>query len=350
MRLNGQSQTAAAFLAQTDEPHQYIQTLNVSVSALATDNENKMSATRRLYVQKHPQEGSIGCAPHAADLIAGEVLKHPIIGPTVKVSKKLQDKLKNTKLHQFLAIKLAANRSNENASSIRYVGIPMHCATRWNSFAAVANFQTKHKWVIGSLSIDTAAAPYMNDLCRAIINCGTLWTNVDQIKSILEPISTTVTALQADTSCSSVYYYWNRMQQLLEDNNVHNMNDVSNNYNNRQMMNPPSQNNINHNNSTYTNYSMSNSNTNRNINNVNHNSNNNNYNNRNKSNNGNSIRNNNTNLNTNNTSNNTNNINNINTYTSDPRVTGTIASKSNNLNTCDTNTNPMNINNIHTVS
>ena len=195
-----------------------------------------------------------------------------------------------------------------------------------------------------------AVVPYMNDLCRAIINCGTFWTNVDQIKFILEPISTTVTALQADTSCSSVSYYWNRMQQLLEDNNVDSINNVSNNYNNRQMINPANQNNINYNKSTYTNYSMSNSNTNRNINNVNHNSNNNNYNNRNKSNNGNSIRNNNTNLNTNNTSNNTNNINNINTYTSDPRVTGTIASKSNNLNTCDTNTNPMNINNIHTVS
>ena len=206
--------------------------MNVSVSALATDNESKMRRTRRLYIVKYPSEGSIGCAPHAADLIAGDILKHPCIGPTVKLSRKLQDKLKNTKLHQFLAIKIAANRADQNPSANHYVGIPMYCSTRWNSFCTIAEFQTKHKWVIGSLSYETASSYYMNDTIRQIINTGTFWNNIEQIKTISEPVSTTVTALQADTSCSSVYYYWNRMERLFTDNDNENVNDTTNVVNN----------------------------------------------------------------------------------------------------------------------
>lgn len=111
LRTHEEVQSSENILAHMEEPRNYILGLgdDMSVNGCTTDNENKMKRFRRLYEQKY-DEPTVGCAPHAADLIAGEILKHPSVVATFKNANKLQDKLKNTRLYQFLCQKIRIMR------------------------------------------------------------------------------------------------------------------------------------------------------------------------------------------------------------------------------------------------
>lgn len=261
-------QSSNEIFEQTKLAHQYVSSLHVETDGLLTDNENKMRSVQTQYTQEYSDEDAIGCSSHSLDLVSGDILKHREIAPTVKDSKHLQNKVKNTKLRAFVTDGI---RQRDRLTPTRHVGVPMTGATRWNSFKDMSYWQLKNKDIIINLQQQAAAKQYLCASAAIIVANSTFWYNLNIVQGFLEPIACSVDILQGDIGISNVYYQYSKLIRQFDDRQRpinSNSNNINQNSGNHQGRIGSINNNINNNSSNVSGISSNQRVSNNNINNV----------------------------------------------------------------------------------
>jgi len=225
IRFEEEKQSSVNILRELNDVKKEINDLNVKVNAITTDNEAKMVAARALFKDEH-NVPTPGCAPHAGNLVTGDILQLQTVECILADCNKVLFAVKNGKLKQFIRTgKVEKEARTEN----QRVGVTAPGDTRWNTNLDSLRWLKSNKEDIESLCFNAKAKEYLKPDIKQIIINDDFWRNIDQLLSTLSPIGNGTDIMQGDFANPAVVFHifsqWDSLYQQ-SDNDELSLNDT----------------------------------------------------------------------------------------------------------------------------